>query len=157
MSGSVFRWATRDRKDTNLFDRYTVNSHRPAHRQASVAGFGFFGLRANDANNNFNAASIVSATPPFDGWDAGPDELHVVPQGSPTPSIGGRWSRSRSRQWRARCAAAAPASMCGTNMTASASTTPFETASNYSRPEIPSRMRGGWEWRAIASARTGLP
>jgi hypothetical protein len=39
----------------HLFDRYTVNLINPLTGKRPLAGFGSFGLKANDANNNFNA------------------------------------------------------------------------------------------------------
>lgn len=39
----------------HLFDRYTINLINPLTGKRPLAGFGSFGLKANDANNNFNA------------------------------------------------------------------------------------------------------
>jgi Carboxypeptidase regulatory-like domain/TonB dependent receptor-like, beta-barrel len=39
----------------HLFDRYTINLINPLTGKRPLAGFGAFGLKANDANNNFNA------------------------------------------------------------------------------------------------------
>jgi hypothetical protein len=39
----------------HLFDRYTVNLIDPLTGKRPLAGFGSFGFKANDANNNFNA------------------------------------------------------------------------------------------------------
>jgi hypothetical protein len=39
----------------HLFDKYTVNLIDPATGKRPLAGFGSFGLKANDGNNNFNA------------------------------------------------------------------------------------------------------
>ena len=38
----------------HLFSRYTTNLINPATGQRPLAGFGSFGLKANDGNNNFN-------------------------------------------------------------------------------------------------------
>src|SRR5215471_16537004 len=42
----------------HLFDRYTTNRIDPATGHRPLAGFGSFGLKANDANNNFNALQL---------------------------------------------------------------------------------------------------
>jgi hypothetical protein len=42
----------------HLFDRYTTNLINPATGKRPLAGFSSFGLKANDANNNFNALQV---------------------------------------------------------------------------------------------------
>jgi hypothetical protein len=42
----------------HLFDRYTTNLINPLTGKRPLAGFSSFGLKANDANNNFNALQI---------------------------------------------------------------------------------------------------
>jgi hypothetical protein len=42
----------------HLFDRYTINLINPLTGKRPLAGFGSFGLKANDANNNFNALQV---------------------------------------------------------------------------------------------------
>jgi hypothetical protein len=42
----------------HLFDRYTINLINPATGTRPLAGFSSFGLKANDANNNFNALQV---------------------------------------------------------------------------------------------------
>ena len=42
----------------HLFDRYTTNLINPATGTRPLAGFGSFGLKDNDANNNFNALQV---------------------------------------------------------------------------------------------------
>jgi hypothetical protein len=42
----------------HLFDRYTTNLINPVTGTRPLAGFGSFGLKANDANNNFNALQV---------------------------------------------------------------------------------------------------
>ena len=42
----------------HLFDKYTVNLINPATGKRPLAGFGSFGLKANDGNNNFNALQV---------------------------------------------------------------------------------------------------
>jgi hypothetical protein len=42
----------------HLFDRYTVNLINPATGKRPLAGFGSFGFKANDGNNNFNALQV---------------------------------------------------------------------------------------------------
>jgi len=61
----------------HLFDRYTINRINPLTGKRPLAGFSSFGLKANDANNNFNALQF-SVNRAFYGWVALTDELHVV-------------------------------------------------------------------------------
>ena len=61
----------------HLFDKYTVNLINPATGKRPLAGFGSFGLKANDGNNNFNALQ-ASLQRRFTHGLAVPDELHVV-------------------------------------------------------------------------------
>jgi hypothetical protein len=42
-------------KGTHLFTRHTINLLDPVTRKRPLAGFGQFGLKANDGNNEFNA------------------------------------------------------------------------------------------------------
>jgi hypothetical protein len=42
----------------HLFDRYTTNLINPVTGKRPLAGFSSFGLKANDANNNFNALHV---------------------------------------------------------------------------------------------------
>jgi hypothetical protein len=42
----------------NLFARYTLNLINPLTGKRPLAGFSSFGLKANDANNNFNALQV---------------------------------------------------------------------------------------------------
>jgi Carboxypeptidase regulatory-like domain len=42
----------------HLFNKYTVNLINPLTGKRPLAGFGSFGLKANDGNNNFNALQV---------------------------------------------------------------------------------------------------
>lgn len=42
----------------HLFDRATINRINPATGKRPLAGFGSFGLKENNANNNFNAFEV---------------------------------------------------------------------------------------------------
>jgi hypothetical protein len=42
----------------HLFDRYTTNLINPLTGKRPLAGFGSFGFKANDGNNNFNALQV---------------------------------------------------------------------------------------------------
>src|SRR5260370_41920423 len=42
----------------HLFDRYTINLINPLTGKRPLAGFGAFGLKANDGNNNFNSLQV---------------------------------------------------------------------------------------------------
>jgi len=57
------------------FDKYTVNLINPLTGTRPLAGFGSFGLKANDGNDNFNA--LQASAPPVHARAVVPDELHV--------------------------------------------------------------------------------
>ena len=60
----------------HLFDKYTVNLINPATGKRPLAGFSSFGMKSNDANDNFNAFTGVDPTP-LHARIAVPGELHV--------------------------------------------------------------------------------
>ena len=61
----------------HLFSKYTVNLIDPATGKRPLAGFGSFGFKTNDGNNNFNTLQ-ASLQRRFTQRPAVPDELHVV-------------------------------------------------------------------------------
>ena len=96
----------------HLFDKYTVNLINPATGTRPLAGFGSFGLKANDGNDNFNALQASLQRRFVHGLLF--QTNYMWSHGITDASIGSGESVA-SRTWAAAPAtAAAPTSTCAT-------------------------------------------
>ncbi len=131
----------------HLFDRYTINLINPLTGTRPLAGFGSFGLKANDGNNNFNALQAGLHRRFTRGLLV--QMNYMWSHGITDTSIGAGESVAIQDMSCRACDRSSSNIDVRHNMTASAVyQLPF--AHN-------SRIFGGWELAGIATARTGLP
>jgi hypothetical protein len=140
----------------HLFDRYTINLIDPLTGKRPLPGFGSFGLKANDANNNFNALQAGLHRRFSRGllfqmnymWS------HGIADGS----IGAGESIAFQNQACRACDRSNSSIDVRHNMTASAVyQLPFGSGKQFFDAGLASKILAGWELAGIASARTGLP
>jgi hypothetical protein len=131
----------------HLFDRYTINRIDPATGQRPLAGFGSFGLKANDANNNFNALQLSLQRRFVHGFLFQTNYMwsHSITDAS----IGAGESVAIQNNSCRACDRSSSNIDVRHNMVANAVyELPFARTN---------RVLGGWEVAGIAIARTGLP
>ena len=131
----------------HLFDRYTINLINPVTGKRPLAGFGSFGLKANDGNNNFNSlqASIHRRFTRGLLFQAN----YMWSHGITDSSIGAGESVAIEDM---ACRA------CDRSSANIDVRHHFVANAIYELPfRRSSRILGGWELAGIATARTGLP
>jgi hypothetical protein len=131
----------------HLFDRYTINLINPLTGMRPLAGFGSFGLKANDGNNNFNSlqASIHRRFTRGLLFETN----YMWSHGITDASLGsGESVTLQDMACRACDRSSTNIDVRHTMMTDAVYDLPF--AHN-------SKIFGGWQLSGIASARTGLP
>jgi hypothetical protein len=140
----------------HLFDRYTINLINPLTGKRPLAGFGSFGLKANDSNNNFNALQASLHRRFTHGllfklnymWS------HGIGDGS----IGSGESISFQNQSCRACDRSSTNIDVRHNMVANAVyELPFGRNKQFLTSGPASTIFGGWELAGIVTARTGLP
>ena len=141
----------------HLFDRYTTNLVNPLTGRRPLAGFGSFGLKANDGNNSFNALQVTLERRLVNGFLF---QTHYMwSHGITDASIGAGESVAFQNQ---NCRA------CDRSDTNIDVRHVLTIDSIYQLPFGPgkrwmnsnnrvSRLLGGWELGGIAYARSGLP
>ena len=140
----------------HLFDRYTINLIDPVTGKRPLAGFGSFGLKANDANNNFNALQS-SLHHRFSGGML-VQMNYMWSHGITDASLGAGESVALQHMACRACDRSNSSIDVRHNMTASAIyNLPFGRGKQFFNTGLPSTILGGWELAGIASARTGLP
>jgi outer membrane receptor protein involved in Fe transport len=131
----------------HLFTRYTINLINPATGTRPLAGFGSFGLKTNDGNNNFNSLQASLQRRFIRGllFQANYTWGHGIADGS----IGSGESVSFQNQ------------ACRACDRSSSSIDVRHVITMNGVYQLPfarnQRFLGGWELAGIASARTGLP
>ena len=131
----------------HLFDRYTINLINPLTGTRPLAGFGSFGLKANDGNNNFNALQTGLHRRFTRGLLV--QMNYMWSHGITDTSIGAGESVAIQDMSCRACDRSSSNIDVRHNMTASAVyELPFARRS---------RIFGGWELAGIATARAGLP
>jgi hypothetical protein len=131
----------------HLFTRYTINLINPATGTRPLAGFGSFGLKTNDGNNNFNSLQASLQRRFIRGllFQANYTWGHGIADGS----IGSGESVSFENQ------------ACRACDRSSSSIDVRHVITMNGVYQLPfarnQRFLGGWELAGIASARTGLP
>lgn len=141
----------------HLFDRYTVNLINPATGTRPLSQFSQFGLKANDANDSFNALQ-VSLERRFTGgflWQTQYMWSHGITDGS----IGAGESVSFQDQACRVCDRSSAPFDIRHSMTSNAIyQLPFGQGRRYlNQNDLASKLFGGWEVSGIATARTGMP
>jgi hypothetical protein len=140
----------------HLFDRYTINLIDPVTGKRPLAGFGAFGLKANDANNNFHALQ----TSLHHRFARGVlfQMNYMWSHGIADASIGAGESVAIQNMACRACDRSNSSIDVRHNMSASAVyELPFGAGKPFFQTGVASRILGGWELAGIAGARTGLP
>ncbi|HKV42692.1 MAG TPA: TonB-dependent receptor, partial [Blastocatellia bacterium] len=141
----------------HLFTRHTVNLIDPNTGKRPLAGFGAFGLKANDGNNNFNALQLSVERRFVNGLQF--QMNYMWSHGITDASIGAGESVSFQNQSCRACDRSDSNIDVRHNVTMSAIyQLPLGPGKAFlNGNSIASRILGGWELAGIASARTGLP
>ncbi|HWZ32317.1 MAG TPA: TonB-dependent receptor [Bryobacteraceae bacterium] len=140
----------------HLFDRYTVNLINPATGKRPLAGFGSFGLKANDGNNNFNALQTSINRRFTHGFLF--QMNYMWSHGITDSSIGSGESVAFENQACRACDRSSTNIDVRHTMTANGVyELPFGTGKQFLNSGTAARIFGGWELAGIATARSGLP
>lgn len=144
-------------KGTHLFTRYRVNLIDPATGQRPLAGFGAFGLKANNGNDTFNALQVSLQRRFVNGFSF--QMNYMYSHGITDASIGAGESVSfQNMNCRACDRSNTNIDVRHTVYLNSIYELPFGHGKRYlNQGGAASQIFGGWELSGIASARTGLP
>ena len=140
----------------HLFDKYTVNLINPATGTRPLAGFGSFGLKANDGNNNFNALQASLQRRFVRGllFQAN----YMWSHGITDASIGSGENVTFQDMGCRACDRSSTNIDVRHTLTANAVyELPFGHGKQFLTSGLASQILGGWELAGIGSARTGLP
>jgi len=140
----------------HLFTRHTVNLIDPATGNRPLSGFGAFGLKANDGNNNFNALQASIERRYVGGFLF--QMNYMWSHGITDASIGAGESVSFQNQSCRACDRSD--SSVDVRHTMAMNTVyqlPFGPGREFLREGIASQILGGWDLAGIATARSGLP
>ncbi len=140
----------------HLFDRATINLINPATGTRPLAGFSSFGLKENNANNNFNALQSSLHRRFTRGllFQAN----YMWSHGITDASIGSGESVSFQDMACRACDRSSTNIDVRHNFIANGIyQLPFGTGQAFLNNGTAARIFGGWELAGIASARTGLP
>jgi hypothetical protein len=140
----------------HLFDKYTVNLIDPTTGNRPLAGFGSFGLKANDGNDNFNALQASLHRRFTHGLLF--QMNYMWSHGITDASIGSGESVSIQDMACRACDRSNSSIDVRHTMTMDAVyELPFGSGKPFFTSGLPARILGGWQLAGIASARTGLP
>jgi hypothetical protein len=140
----------------HLFDRYTINLINPATGKRPLAGFGSFGFKGNDANNNFNALQISMNRRFKQGFLF--QANYMWSHGITDASIGSGESVAFENQACRACDRSRTNIDVRHNLTANAIyELPFGPGRHFLQHGLASNIFGGWELAGIGIARAGLP
>jgi hypothetical protein len=128
----------------------------PLTGKRPLAGFGSFGLKANDANNNFNALQVSLHRRFINGLLF--QTNYMWSHGITDASIGAGESVSIQHMSCRACDRSSSNIDVRHNLISNAVyELPFGHGKRFLNNGLPSRIFGGWELAGIGSARTGLP
>ncbi len=140
----------------HLFDKYTVNLINPATGKRPLAGFGSFGLKANDGNDNFNAWQTSINRRFTHGFLF--QANYMWSHGIADASIGSGESVAFQDMACRACDRSSTNIDVRHNLTTNGVyELPFGPGKQFLNRGPVSRLFGGWELAGIASARSGLP
>ncbi len=140
----------------HLFDRYTVNLINPLTGTRPLAGFGSFGFKANDGNDNFNALQVSLHRRFTRGLLF--QSNYMWSHGITDASIGSGESVAIQDMACRACDRSSTSIDVRHNLTVDAIyELPFGAGKHFLTSGLASRVFGGWELAGIGSARTGLP
>jgi hypothetical protein len=141
----------------HLFDRYSINLINPATGKRPLAQFSQFGLKANDANNNFNAMQISLQRRFLNGflWQT----QYMWSHGIADASIGaGESVTIQNMSCRACDRSSTPFDIRHTMTSNAIYQLPFGPGRPYlNGHNLASTIFGGWELSGLATASTGRP
>jgi len=141
----------------HLFSKYTVNLINPATGTRPLAGFGSFGFKTNDGNNNFNAlqASLQRRFTRGLLFQANYMWSHSIGDAS----LGsGEAIAFQNQACRACDRSSTSADVRHVLTTNGVYQLPFGTGKTFlNGNNLLSHFVGGWELAGVASARSGLP
>jgi hypothetical protein len=140
----------------HLFSKYTVNLINPATGKRPLAGFGSFGLKTNDGNDNFNALQTSINRRFTQGFLF--QVNYMWSHGIGDASIGSGEALAFQNQSCRACDRSSTNIDVRHNMTANGVyELPFGPGKRFLNSGAASQILGGWELAGIASARSGLP
>jgi hypothetical protein len=140
----------------HLFNRRTINLIDPATGKRPLAGFGSFGLKENNANNNFNALQLSMNRRFKHGFLF--QANYMWSHGITDASLGSGESVAFENQACRACDRSNSNIDVRHNLTANAIyELPFGRGRPFLKDGLASRIFGGWELAGIGTARTGLP
>ena len=140
----------------HLFDKYTVNLIDPLTGKRPLAGFGSFGLKTNDGNNNFNSLQVSLHRRFVRGLLF--QTNYMWSHGIGDASIGSGEAIAIQNMACRACDRSSTNIDVRHNVTINAVyELPFGSGKQFASSGLISRMLGGWELAGIASAHTGLP
>ena len=141
----------------HLFTRHAVNLINPATGTRPLAGFGSFGLKANDGNNNFNALQASVERRFVNGLLF--QMNYMWSHGITDASIGaGESVAFQNQSCRACDRSDTNIDVRHTVTTDAVYELPFGPGKRFLNDnDLASKILGGWELAGIVFARTGLP
>ena len=144
------------REGHHLFDRYTINLINPLTGKRPLAGFGSFGLKANDGNNNFNALMLSVHRRFVHGFLF--QTNYMWSHGITDSSIGsGESVAIQNMSCRACDRSSSNIDVRHHLVSNGVYELPFGKGREFLNSGWASRVFGGWELAGIATARSGLP
>ena len=140
----------------HLFDRYTINLINPLTGKRPLPGFGSFGLKANDGNNNFNAFQASLHRRFARGLLL--QANYMYSHGITDSSIGSGESVAIQNMSCRACDRSSTNIDVRHNVVANAVyELPFGRGKQFLTSGPGAAILGGWELAGIFTARTGLP
>jgi len=140
----------------HLFSKYTVNLIDPATGKRPLAGFGSFGLKANDGNDNFNALQTSINRRFARGFLF--QANYMWSHGIGDASIGSGEALAFQNQSCRACDRSNTNIDVRHNFVANGVyELPFGAGKRFLNSGTAAKIFGGWELAGIATARSGLP
>lgn len=140
----------------HLFDKYTVNLINPATGLRPLAAFSSFGMKANDANDNFNALQASLQRRFLRGllFQANYMWSHAMADAS---TGSGTSVSFQNMACRACDRSNSPTDVRHTFTTNGVWELPFGRGKQFLKDGLASGIFGGWSLSGLATARTGIP
>jgi hypothetical protein len=140
----------------HLFSKYTVNLIDPTTGKRPLAGFGSFGLKTNDGNDNFNSLQVSMQRRFVRGLLF--QMNYMWSHGITDASIGSGEAVSIQDMACRACDRSSTNIDVRHNMTANAIyELPFGRGKQFLTGDTASKILGGWELAGISTVRSGLP
>jgi Carboxypeptidase regulatory-like domain/TonB dependent receptor-like, beta-barrel len=140
----------------HLFSKYTVNLINPATGQRPLAGFGSFGFKTNDGNDNFNALQVSLQRRFVRGLLV--QMNYMWSHGITDASIGSGEAVSFQNMSCRACDRSSSNIDVRHNMVINAVyELPFGPGKQFASSGLASSIFGGWELAGISTIRSGLP